>query len=42
MKTDKPFLTDVEELRKRARASIEKGAITPAYQGDTKQTVLLT
>jgi bacterioferritin len=39
MKTDKPFLTDVEELRKRARASIEKGAITPAYQGDTKQTI---
>jgi len=39
MKTDKPFLTDVEELRKRARASIEKGAITPAYKGDTKQTI---
>jgi len=39
MKTDKPFLTDVEELRKRARASIEKGAITAAYKGDTKQTI---
>jgi bacterioferritin len=39
MKTDKPFITDVEELRKRARASIDKGAITPAYQGDVKQTI---
>jgi bacterioferritin len=39
MPTDKPFLTDVKELRSRARASIEKGAITPAYQGDVKQTI---
>jgi bacterioferritin len=39
MKTEKPFITDVEELRKRARHSIEKGAITPAYQGDVKQTI---
>src|ERR1700759_1665739 len=39
MKNEKPFLTDVKELRKRARASIEKGAITPAYQGDVKQTI---
>jgi bacterioferritin len=34
-----PFLTDVKELRKRARTSIEKGAVTPAYQGDVKQTI---
>jgi bacterioferritin len=39
MSTDKPFLTDVQQLRSRARASIEKGAITPAYQGDVKQTI---
>src|SRR6202142_1265409 len=39
MKTEKPFLTDVEELRKRARASLGDGAITPAYQGDAKQTI---
>jgi len=39
MKNEKPFLTDVEELRSRARASIEKGAVTPAYQGDVKQTI---
>ncbi len=39
MKNDKPFLTDVEELRSRARASLKKGAVTPAYQGDVKQTI---
>ena len=39
MKAEKPFLTDVGELRSRARASIQKGAVTPAYQGDVKQTI---
>ena len=39
MKNEQPFITDVEELRARARKSIEKGAITPAYQGDVKQTI---
>src|SRR6202167_5172712 len=34
-----PFLTDVKELRKRARANLDKGAVTPAYQGDVKQTI---
>src|SRR6202453_2866206 len=34
-----PFLTDVKELRKRARASLDKGAVTPAYQGDVKQAI---
>jgi bacterioferritin len=37
--SDKPFLTDVQELRSRARASIEKGAVTPAYQTDVKQAI---
>src|SRR5579863_1440351 len=36
---NQPFLTDVQELRKRARTSLDKGAITPAYQGDVKQTI---
>src|SRR5580692_2362979 len=36
---NQPFLTDVKELRAKARTSIEKGAITPAYQGDVKQTI---
>jgi bacterioferritin len=39
MKNDKPFITDVEKLRSRARRSIEKGAVTPDYQGDVKQTI---
>jgi bacterioferritin len=34
-----PFLTDVQELRKRARANIDKGAVTPAYQADVQQTI---
>ena len=38
-KTDQPFLTDVKELRSRARASLDKGAVTPAYLGDVKQTI---
>jgi len=39
MKTEQPFLSDVKELRSRARASLDKGAVTPAYQGDVKQTI---
>jgi bacterioferritin len=39
VKTDQPFLTDVQELRSRARASLDKGAVTPAYLGDVKQTI---
>src|SRR5215469_2620184 len=39
MPAEKTFLTDVSELRSRARASIEKGAVTPAYQGDVKQAI---
>src|ERR1700734_206619 len=40
-KTDnsQPFLTDVQELRKRARANLDKGAVTPAYHGDVQQTI---
>src|ERR1041385_6814341 len=41
MKTNghQPFLTDVKQLRAQARQNIEKGALTPAYQGDVKQTL---
>jgi bacterioferritin len=39
MSNQQPFLTDVKNLRSRARESIEKGAVTPAYQGDVKQTI---
>jgi bacterioferritin len=30
----KPFLSDVQELRRRAREHIEKGAVTSGYRGD--------
>ncbi len=33
-----PFLTDVTNLRKQARAHLEDGAVT-SYLGDTKQTI---
>ncbi len=34
-----PFLTDVQELRARARTSLDKGPVTPDYQGDVRQTI---
>ncbi len=37
--TTQPFLTDVKALRSRARASIQDGAVTPAYRGDVKQAI---
>lgn len=37
--TEKPFISDVEQLRAKARKSIEKGAVTPNYEGDVKQTI---
>jgi bacterioferritin len=30
----KPFLTDIQTLRKRARQHIEQGAVTPGYRAD--------
>jgi len=35
----KPFLTDVATLRKRARAHMEEGAVTPGYGGDREAVV---
>jgi bacterioferritin len=32
--TDKPFLTDVQELRRRARQHIEEGAVTDGYRAN--------
>jgi len=34
-----PFLTDVTELRRRAREHLEDGAVTPAYGGDAEKTI---
>jgi bacterioferritin len=35
------FLTDVKELRRRARAHMERGAVTEGYQGDRKTVLAL-
>src|SRR6266498_1660298 len=37
--SDKPFLTDVQELRRRARQHIDEGAVTDAYRAD-RDTVI--
>jgi bacterioferritin len=39
--TDKPFLTDVKELRKRARQHIEDGAVTEGYRGNRETVIKL-
>jgi bacterioferritin len=36
MANTQPFLSDVRELRRRARENIERGAITESYRGDPK------
>src|SRR5262245_11816035 len=37
----KPFLTDITELRKRARKHLEEGAVTPGYKADRTVVVKL-
>jgi bacterioferritin len=37
--SQKPFLSDIETLRDRARKSLSQGAVTPAYRGDVKKTI---
>ncbi|HKS21570.1 MAG TPA: ferritin-like domain-containing protein [Thermoanaerobaculia bacterium] len=39
--SDQPFLTDVQELRRRARQHIEEGAVTDAYRADRETIVKL-
>ncbi len=39
--TAQPFLTDVQELRRRAREQIDKGALTQDYGLDPKQAIEL-
>jgi bacterioferritin len=36
---DRPFLTDIEELRRRAREDMERGAVTPSYGLDIKKAI---
>ncbi|HEY3658770.1 MAG TPA: ferritin-like domain-containing protein [Steroidobacteraceae bacterium] len=35
----KPFLTDVETLRDRARKNLGEGAVTTSYEGDVNKTI---
>jgi bacterioferritin len=35
----KPFLTDVQTLRDRARKHIADGSVTPSYEGDVHKTI---
>jgi bacterioferritin len=35
----KPFLSDVQTLREKARQHLSDGAVTPAYGGDVKKTI---
>ena len=39
--TDKPFLSDVTELRRRARQHIEDGAVTDSYRGNRETVIKL-
>lgn len=39
--SDKPFLTDVQELRRRARQHIEEGAVTEGYRADRDTLIKL-
>jgi bacterioferritin len=38
-KTQQPFLSDITELRRRAREQLEKGAVTENYQLDPKRSI---
>ena len=41
MAEKKPFLTDIETIRRRARQHIENGAVTGGYRADREQVVKL-
>jgi bacterioferritin len=41
MPSKQPFVTDVTELRKRARQHMERGAVTGDYGGDVEQAIAL-
>src|SRR3989338_5657038 len=41
MTTKENFLSDIKELRKRARKHIEEGAVTEGYQADRKTVIKL-
>src|ERR1041385_8718705 len=37
--SDQPFLSDIQELRRRAREHMEQGAVTSAYKADRERVV---
>src|SRR3954469_8524573 len=37
--SSKPFLTDVQTLRDRARQNLSDGVVTPTYKGDVSKTI---
>lgn len=37
--TQQPFVSDIQELRRRTREQIEEGPITPNYGGDAQKTI---
>ncbi|MET0401010.1 MAG: ferritin-like domain-containing protein [Cystobacter sp.] len=39
--TSQPFLTDIQEIRRRAREHLEQGALTQDYEGDVKLAIKL-
>ncbi|MFL5433728.1 MAG: bacterioferritin, partial [Myxococcales bacterium] len=40
-RTATPFLSDIQEIRRRAREHVEKGAVTSAYKGDVETAIKL-
>jgi bacterioferritin len=38
---DGPFMTDIQEIRRRAREHIESGAVTSTYRGDKQAVIAL-
>jgi bacterioferritin len=38
---DRPFVTDIQTLRARARQHMEQGAVTPGYRGDRETVIRL-
>jgi bacterioferritin len=41
MQPEQPFLADVQEIRRRARAHMEKGAVTAGYKADLETALRL-
>lgn len=39
--SDKPFLSDIQEIRRRAREHVDQGAVTPGYRADRELVIKL-